>query len=89
MERSEDEIREAITSSKAEMRKEIAENNQLKRTEKKAYFDEKREEKMFQFDVKKKVGTTYLKFLVIIIHFIHFKFRNLIGFVVCIKIQKN
>lgn len=56
LEKSEDEIREAIATSKAEMRKQIIENNNQNRKSKKAYFDEIREEKMFQFDVKRKVS---------------------------------
>jgi hypothetical protein len=59
LEKSEDDIREAIASSKSEMRKDLVEKNQLKREEKKTYFDEIREDKMFQFDVKRKVAKIF------------------------------
>ncbi len=66
MEKSEDDIREAIASSKSEMRKDLVERIQLKREEKKTYFDEIREDKMFQFDVKRKVDKIFRNVLKII-----------------------
>jgi hypothetical protein len=66
LEKSEDDIREAIASSKSEMRKDLVERIQLKREEKKTYFDEIREDKMFQFDVKRKVDKIFRNVLKII-----------------------